>query len=70
MDDFNQASVYDSNSSAQTEDGQGLINLLKLEEGNVVLDLGCGTGYLTKVLASIVGCSGGKVCFGVAFSVC
>jgi protein-L-isoaspartate O-methyltransferase len=61
MDNFNQASVYDSNSSAQREDGQDLTNLLQLKEGNVVLDLGCGTGYLTKVLANIVGCSGGKV---------
>jgi cyclopropane fatty-acyl-phospholipid synthase-like methyltransferase len=61
MDIFNQASVYDNNSSAQREDGQGLTNLLQLEEGNVVLDLGCGTGYLTRMLANIVGCSGGKV---------
>jgi protein-L-isoaspartate O-methyltransferase len=63
MDDFNQASVYDNNSSAQREDGRGLTNLLQLEEGSVVLDLGCGTGYLTKVLANIVGCRGGKVFF-------
>jgi cyclopropane fatty-acyl-phospholipid synthase-like methyltransferase len=61
MGDFNQASVYDNNSSAQREDGRGLTNLLQLEEGNVVLDLGCGTGYLTKMLANIVECSGGKV---------
>jgi ubiquinone/menaquinone biosynthesis C-methylase UbiE len=58
MDDFSQASVYESSSSEQREDGRNLINLLKLEEGNVVLDVGCGTGYLTKMLANIVGCNG------------
>ena len=55
MDDFNQARTYDSNSSAQREDGFNLMDLLCLEEGSKVLDLGCGTGYLTKVLANRVG---------------
>ena len=55
MEDFNQARLYDSNSSEQREDGFNLMDLLCLEEGSKVLDLGCGTGYLTKVLANRVG---------------
>ena len=60
MESFNQASTYDSNSSEQREDGQNLINLLAPSAGCSILDLGCGTGYLTKLLADQVG-SKGKV---------
>ena len=58
MDTFNEARTYDSNSTEQREDGFNLMDLLCLEEGSKVLDLGCGTGYLTKVLANRVGQSG------------
>ena len=61
MEDFDQAHTYDQNSSEQREDGMNLINLLALTEGANALDLGCGTGYLTKVLADKVGYQG-KVC--------
>ena len=55
MEQFDQATTYDNNSSVQREDGLSLINLLGLKSDNKVLDLGCGTGYLTKVLADEVG---------------
>lgn len=58
MDNFDEAKTYDSNSSEQREDGFNLMNLLCLEEGSRVLDLGCGTGYLTKMLAYRVGPKG------------
>ena len=58
MEDFDQAHTYDQNSSEQREDGINLINLLTLTEGASALDLGCGTGYLTKVLADKVGYQG------------
>ena len=55
---FNEALTYDQNSSVQREDGQNLIDLLDPSEGSSVLDLGCGTGFLTKTLADIVGPKG------------
>ena len=48
MEDFDQAQAYDQNSSVMREDGVNLISLLALPEGANALDLGCGTGYLTK----------------------
>jgi predicted methyltransferase len=64
MDDFSQAHTYEKNSLNQTEAGLDLINLLELEEGNAVLDLGCGTGHLTKKLANAVGSRGKVMCVG------
>ena len=58
MAEFDQAITYDSNSSEQREDGLSLIDLLDIKRGMKVLDLGCGTGYLTKVLADKVGPNG------------
>ena len=54
------AESYSKDSSVQTEDGLSLIRLTFIEKGNKVLDIGCGTGYLTNMLASEVG-SEGKV---------
>lgn len=58
MDNFDEARVYDSNSTEQREDGLNLMDLLCLEEGSKVLDIGCGSGYLTQVLANRVGPKG------------
>ena len=41
-------------------DGMKLIDVLSPKEGDKVLDIGCGTGELTRVLAERVG-PGGKV---------
>lgn len=42
----------------QATDGLQLINNLPLRKGSCVLDIGCGTGYLTSVLADRVGPEG------------
>ena len=58
MEQFDQATTYEKNSSNQKEDGLFLINLINFKEGSKVLDIGCGTGYLTKVWTSKVGSNG------------
>jgi predicted O-methyltransferase YrrM len=59
---FDAADKYDSNSSLQREDGLYLMEKLALERGSKILDLGCGTGYLTKILADRVGPEGKVGC--------
>lgn len=54
MESFDQALFYEANSSEQKEDGLNLISILAPSKGDKVLDLGCGTGYLAKVLAGKV----------------
>ena len=53
-----QAQEYSENSPLQKEDGLRLIRQLCPQEGMKILDLGCGTGYLSKVLAERVGLRG------------
>lgn len=57
--DFNQAESYENNYSSEArEDGLKLVEILAPQQGNKVLHLGCATGYLTKVLADLVGPEG------------
>ena len=58
MSTLDAAYVYENNSFQQREDGLKLIKLLAPEKGDKVLNLGCGTGYLSKVLADLVGPEG------------
>ena len=53
-----EATSYANSSRPQEEMGIKLINMTSLKKGNTVLDLGCGTGYLTKVLSDKVGPEG------------
>ena len=53
-----QAVNYDKSSTFQQTTGTSVIEELTLETGSSVLDLGCGTGHLTKVLSERVGAEG------------
>ena len=54
------AELYSEVSDIQKEHGKELIEKLSLEINMKILDLGCGTGYLSALLADSVG-PGGKV---------
>jgi len=55
-----EAEIYHKTAMKQYEDGTTLIDLLSPTEKSKVLDLGCGTGYLSKVLGERVS-PGGEV---------
>ncbi|CAB4002504.1 Hypothetical predicted protein [Paramuricea clavata] len=55
------AKSYDEVSGPQIEAGSRFIRELNLSLGDKVLDMGCGTGHLTKYIADIVGPDGQAV---------
>ena len=55
------AQLYSEVSGVQKEHGEELIEKLSLEKNMKILDLGCGTGYLSAVLADCVGPEGSVV---------
>ena len=60
MGTMSEAMSYERKSEGQRGVGIELIDQTSTERGATVFDLGCGTGYLTKVLSERVG-SEGKV---------
>ncbi len=55
---MSEAASYERNNEVQRRLGIELIDQIGIEKGATVLDLGCGTGYLTKVLSERVGPEG------------
>ncbi len=53
--EFDQAEMYELISSPEREDGYRMIDLLTPIEVKRILDLGCGTGYFSKILKNITG---------------
>lgn len=53
------AELYDQSHAFVYQYGEGLIDLLDAKPGESILDLGCGTGHLTKLIqekgASVIG---------------
>ena len=45
------ASLYDSKHSFVFKYGEDLVEILRPKEGERILDLGCGTGYLASIIA-------------------
>ena len=52
------AELYSKVSDLQKEHGKEMIQKLSLEKNMKILDLGCGTGYLSALLADSVGPEG------------
>ena len=53
-----QAATYDLEATSQKDAGIVMIGRLDIQKGCFILDLGCGTGAVTKVLAEKVGAEG------------
>ena len=52
------AASYVKRSQVQQNIGMKMIDKVSIKKGDSILDLGCGTGYLTKVLSERVGPEG------------
>lgn len=52
------AEYYDKVSDAQFESGRMLVDRMGIKNGDIVLDIGCGTGRLALYVSKIVGPSG------------
>ena len=55
------AQLYSEVSGPQEKNGKELIEKLSLQKNMKILDLGCGTGYLSALLADCVGPEGSVV---------
>ena len=53
-----QAANYEGGSLMQRDIGMKIIKDVVIREGSTILDLRCGTGYLTKMLSECVGPQG------------
>lgn len=57
-DSLEMAETYDATSIHQFNNGRVLISLLKVEKGEMILDVGAGTGQLGAYVAQLVGSTG------------
>lgn len=56
------AKIYDRNCDHQFQKGQTLIKMMKIKNGESVLDIGCGTGWQAVNVLGIVGPFGKLTC--------
>jgi ubiquinone/menaquinone biosynthesis C-methylase UbiE len=56
------AESYDQNCDHQFQKGQTLIEMMKIKNGDSVLDIGCGTGWQAVNVSGIIGPSGKLTC--------
>jgi arsenite methyltransferase len=56
------AEIYDQNCDHQFPKGQTLIEMMKIKDGDSILDIGCGTGRQAVNVSGIIGPSGKLTC--------